>query len=105
MVRRLTSAVAAAIAVIVLTGAPVDAGGRIHDQGSSESAGRAVSETTPRSVRSLDEAMLQDVRRFGWPLVLGAAVMVFLGFQNRSERHERKLADAPLDQGERLRFK
>ena len=59
----------------------------------------------PPSVRPLDEALKRDARRFVWPLLLGASVVAFLSFQSRSERHERKLADAPLDQGERLRFK
>lgn len=53
----------------------------------------------------IGDAVRQDARRFGWPLVLGLAVVAFLALQGRVERHERKLADAPLDQGERLRFR
>ena len=53
----------------------------------------------------IEDAVRQDARRFGWPLALGLAVVVFLALQGRVERHERKLADAPLDQGERLRFR
>lgn len=53
----------------------------------------------------LDDALQRDARHFGWPLVLGVLVIAFLAFQHRADRHERKLADAPLDQGERLRFK
>ena len=53
----------------------------------------------------LDDAVRRDARRFGWPLVLGLLIVAFLAFQHRADRHERKLADAPLDQGERLRFK
>ncbi len=53
----------------------------------------------------IEDAVRQDARRFGWPLVLGLAVVAFLALQGRVERHERKLADAPLDQGERLRFR
>lgn len=46
-----------------------------------------------------------DARHFGWPFVIGLLIVAFLAFQHRADRHERKLADAPLDQGERLRFK
>ena len=53
----------------------------------------------------LVDAVRRDARNFGWPLVIAVAVVAFLAFQHRAERHERKLADAPLDQGERLRFK
>ncbi len=53
----------------------------------------------------LDDAVRQDARHFGWPLVLGVLIALFLAFQHRADRHERKLADAPLDQGERLRFR
>lgn len=53
----------------------------------------------------LDDAVRRDARRFGWPLVLGVFIVLFLAFQHRADRHERKLADAPLDQGERLRFR
>ena len=50
-------------------------------------------------------AARRDARNFAWPLVIAVVVIAFLAFQYRAERHERKLADAPLDQGERLRFK
>ncbi|MCB1002684.1 MAG: hypothetical protein KDB35_00720, partial [Acidimicrobiales bacterium] len=53
----------------------------------------------------LDDAVRRDARRFGWPVVLGLLIAAFLAFQHRADRHERKLADAPLDQGERLRFR
>lgn len=53
----------------------------------------------------LDDAVQRDARHFGWPVVLGLLIVAFLAFQHRADRHERKLADAPLDQGERLRFK
>lgn len=62
-------------------------------------------EGTVPSVDSVDHAVREDARRFGWPLVLGGLIIGFLTFQHRADRHERKLADAPLDQGERLRFR
>lgn len=56
-------------------------------------------------IDSVDDAVREDARRFGWPLLIGALIVGFLTFQHRADRHERKLADAPLDQGERLRFR
>ena len=53
----------------------------------------------------LVDAARRDARDFGWPIVIAVIVVAFLAFQHRADRHERKLADAPLDQGERLRFK
>ena len=55
--------------------------------------------------RDLGSAVEQDARHFGWPLVLAVFVGLFLFFQGQVDRHEPKLADAPLDQGERLRFR
>ncbi len=54
---------------------------------------------------ALMAAVRSDARAFGWPLVIGVVVGAYLALQHRAERDERKLADAPLDQGERLRFK
>ena len=54
---------------------------------------------------TLTDAIEHDLRHFAWPVVLGVLIAAFLALQDRADRHERKLADAPLDQGERLRFK
>ncbi|MCB9373032.1 MAG: hypothetical protein H6518_09650 [Microthrixaceae bacterium] len=54
---------------------------------------------------ALGEAARRDARRFAWPALLALAIGAFLVLQDRADRHERKLADAPLDQGERLRFR
>lgn len=105
MVRRLTSALAVAVAIVVLAGVPVGAAAQSRDTSPSASDTPAASEPPARVGDSLGEAVSQDARRYLWPLLLGALVVGFLVVQSRSERHERKLADAPLDQGERLRFK
>ena len=95
----------AVIAVTVLAGAPVGAHAQLHAPAPSVSGTPTASDSPSGSVGSIEEALAEDLRRFGWPLLVGVMVVAFLGFQSRSERHERKLADAPLDQGERLRFK
>lgn len=105
MVRRMTSALVAAAAIMVLAGGPVGAREPMDASVSAVVVTPEATKAPDRSVGSLDQALAEDLRRFGWPLLLGAAVVAFLGVQSRSERHERKLADAPLDQGERLRFK
>lgn len=96
-------------AVGTVDGSPGEVTGALPGAGGTGSApepsdgvvpGRAGGPGTP-----IEDAVRQDARRFGWPLLLGLAVVVFLAFQGRVERHERKLADAPLDQGERLRFR
>ena len=60
---------------------------------------------TPTESDDLGEAIKQDARHFGWPLVVAVLVSLFLYFQGQVDRQEPKLADAPLDQGERLRFR
>lgn len=58
-----------------------------------------------RPAENLGDAVQQDARHFGWPLVIAVLVWLFLFFQGQVDRQEPKMADAPLDQGERLRFR
>jgi hypothetical protein len=91
---------------------PVDGG---EDRGATAETGDDATEPAAATVkqtgapgpveRDLGDAVERDARDFGWPVVVAVLVGLFLFFQGQVDRHEPKLADAPLDQGERLRFR
>lgn len=77
--------------------------GRVAERAPDADLGTAAG--NDRASFHLGDAVRQDARQFGGPMVIAILVTAFLAFQCRADKFERKLADAPLDQGERLRFR
>ena len=106
----LSMVLAAAIVAVVLVAAPAGAQS-VEPAPSASSQQEAPDEPTtqpaptPPVEDDLGEAIEQDARHFGWPVVMAVLVALFLFLQSQVDRKEPKLADAPLDQGERLRFR